>query len=459
MLAHLYDIDEPSFVEDKSTNSYQQVEVVSSQATYAASSNTYSISLTDTDSWYDLSDAKLKVELKIHSTGTTPAVANDQICLQSPWNLFSNVSLDLNSSNIASISDPGHLANIRKLVEGGEKYQKSIQDKEYYYPLEVADGGVDHAVRTTTPKSIAAACDFAMGSAKSRVDKFTYDGTNFAENALYEDNFKNQNVRSIETKSYCFLPLKDLFPLLGVQRVMRGSRVDIKLTRGSDLEALFGTASTNNVLITKIDLWLPKVVPSLEYEKKLNSILASGKAMKEGYEHMVVNKIANLADTVLSNSVRITTESARISRVYVAFRLSNKGSSMLLNPLQYEELNVNKLHIRVNGVPFPLQEYNMSNGDKIRVLDDIHGITGKKYDDSEDSMVNYKNWSTTRCVYAIDCSALNSDSFDAGRTNNLEVRYEMSSAPASAYDVFILVVNERKIDIELAQGKMAFRQR
>ena len=451
-LAPLYDLEKTNAFEDASTTKYERYEVKTNTAEFGLGQTTnFEIKNNDTDGYYDIGDTQLWLQYQL--LNNTSACTNlEQVHLSNPWMLFDRVTLLLNGVQIASISDPGIVHTMRMLVEGGKSYSDSVQQKSHFFPLSKYEDADLGSKVLGTAASGDATYPTNSWSDRNQFVVATNEITNIIENPNYDENFAKQNALSTNVNNYCLLNLGELIPYLAqYNRVSRGQVFELKLTRSSPAKALFAGIAAPDFHIKKLSLFMRRVKPSLSKQVVLNSTLSSKAVVPLVYDHVDVHVEHDINKSTLANRFIIAHRSARVKQILVAFCEARNSESVRRDPLAFRRNKVNSIECRINGISFPDQIYRYTDEGSSRIIADIHELGMKNQVWDGDSLIDPVNWETTRCVYAFDTSR-QEESFDSARNVQTELRYTLESAADNNYNVYCIVVSERKASLNLVDG-------
>lgn len=476
-------------VEDNSTNRYEPVEI---RPTAQETGNLkHTIVGQDLESWYRWSEAQLECHFTIGKDGGN-LVSADGVILPNGFGIFDNMKLVMSNAQIADASNPGDLHMLQQLPKYSEDYAGSVGSNSMFYPLSTGptgdlfeyNGGAGLGNLADHPDYDASITGLSPGgdqnlwvnynSLTEPIQKeitVNITATSVAATGRVRKNpFYNKNASLSRDRmtggQTCrmMLPLKELFPVLGqcFDRAVRGVRFELSAERknDSDLNSAFiiNTTEANDVTlanlnITRLSLWVPQMVPSSDTLGAVQTLLLNTPSINCQYEH---NHLYEEPKAVLGLSERISlsTESAKVLRIYVAFKYNDRLTNGALYPYDYNGLNVDRLHARVNGTMIPSEEYQVT-AHPPRILHDVHAITGKKGDHDNGSMIDYDSWYTgAKRIYCIDLTHQSDSIFKNRNVSSVELNYTFSSLPSAAYTVFAVVTTERQLAIDILNQKM-----
>jgi hypothetical protein len=486
----VWNILEPLTVEDKSTKSYEWVEIRPSTSEDASASN-HKIILQDLESWHRFSQAKLECHFSVQKTINGGANANlttaNGVSLANGWGLFNDIKLLMSGSQIADAANPGDLHMLTHLPNYSKDYAESVGSNQMFYPLNkrvngaapfIYNGGANLGNIATHPLYDAADdASLLWVNYNSMSEPMQYEvlvnttstSVTATGRVRRNEHYDEAHVKSLDRLNSSatvrmFLPLSEIFPVLSqcFDRAIRGARFELQVGKkiNSRLPTAFyannseaGTFAFSNLNISRISVWLPRLQPSLATEARVQQMLAANSNIACLYEHpqLYQDDIASLA---LNGRVRLATESSKVLRMYVAFQYASRKTETDEYPFEYESLGVDRLQARVNGVQVPSEEY-VTSEHMPRILHDVHAIAGKQSDYENGSMIDFDSFNAgPNRIYTIDLTHQSDSIYKNKNVSDIELRYTMSSAPSAAYTVYTVIVTERNLSIDVLNNKM-----
>lgn len=525
-LAPLWDLS-AKYVKDESTSEYRFSEYRATNDLEKQQS-TIKVQVDDTASYMLYSKAMVEVNFTVEGTFDS----DEGVSLPNGWLLFDNVRLQLNNKAIHSVSDPGILHHMTNALAVSKDYASSVSEQQLFYPIKkkdwqglpvipeipVAVYGTAVANAALTVQAIVdhnRAAGFTEYSATAQAGNPTVlaDGlkvflplhdhsaaiqTEWIKsggaaavwgptgrvrcNADFDPYYASSVKRIMENnkKVSCWLPLCELFPILknAFNRVQRGSRFELQFEKAKNIPAVFfSKVNVANLAFTftKVSLWVPMLMPSLESEVFIESQISNIGKLEEPYEKLELREQTLEGSLgVVANHIRLLTQTARPLRVYIGLQKVAQRTDLLRNPVQFEALNLENLSIRLNSKYFPVQPYEVNDKNGLpRMLYDVQSINGKMFDYENGSVIDYDSFANgAHRIYCLDLTQMEQTAFVRANTMDLEVRYKLSlpveEVPAGSaagtpaapvqYTLFAAVASEGVIESKMLTGTMAVVQ-
>ena len=491
-----WEINTPLSVTNDSTSRYDKTEYQLPQLV-KANDKQFRAEIKEAGSYFLLSETYLQVEFKVYKDANgTVLTESDGVSLDTPWSMFTDMKLKMNSKSMSAVNRPGTIAIMSQVPQASTDFQRSIQSSAHFYPLLALDcrgGGGADGTTNIAPVKLPSLIGNVDASNTSHPDydfdtanimwfpendkraKVQYEFTTAANsdvaiftgkmrpNPLYDENF----VRSVNTMTggktvSAMLPLREIFPMLAqaFSVVNRGANLELTWQVLSDNE-LRNAFFINGVDIPeltvawqKVSLWTVRMTPSLATEAKLSNVFSNNGEITRVFEEPDVVVDENIPANITRRRIQVKSLASKPVRCIVGFRYSGNAASKLRHSHQFEPLNLSHLYMRVNGNEYPTDRYEL-NDHPTRVLGDLHKLALASDDYTDGSLVNFENWLSGPCrLYGIDLSQIADDVFKEKNVSDIEVHYSLSSAPVRAYDVVVLTVYERSLKIKLTGQEM-----
>lgn len=502
----MWSITSPLSVVDNSTQEYAWTEYRPTTNESATQGN-FRVVMNDMENWHRFSEAQLECHFKVYKdvAGTrTNLEADDGVSMPNGFGIWKNIKLLLNKQHLADSPDLADVTTIKNLVNYSQDYAKSVGSNQHFYPMSVSginewrnpspvssainvfawDGvsGNSSGGNYNTHRDYVAGADQNVWNPINHTSPIqeqlgvTFDGTNYdivktgkiRENPDYDPNYgKSVDKLDLSQTVTVMLPLKELFPVLGqcFDRVHRASRFELSLDQETDLNKICYVANETNdftlhsVDITRVSLWVPRVLPSLSTQAMLQKTLASNDTITCKYEHSHLYSETDINNTTTSNRIRLATESAKIVRMFVVFMLKSRKEFPKEYPFQYEDLGVKRLEARINGIQLPGEQYEVDRH-LPRVLHELHGLSMKNRDYENGSLIDFKAFNEGPMrIYGIDVSKQSESIYKTKNVSDSEIRYELSGNTSDNYNVLTLMETERELKLEILEGKLSVLQK
>lgn len=450
----------------------------------------YRLWSTDTQSHYYLPSAQLEVSFftyqgALGSTGpTTPVLASQSTALASNgWSLFQDCKLRLNDLEVAQVMKPGKMCQILNLVEKGKNNIDTIGEMSHYFVDSVSDLGVTGTVfYRDAPAAGAGTTVTADGASGSTGEAYNplgmYDEIQFARTVIgsgstgsavtsvrknpdYDPAFKRKVDRAVAGIQKIFLPLKDIFPILELDRVVKGTKIEVELNKISNVaEALFGATTTSSINIVRVRLWLARLRPSLSALSRIESQIAANPLVTHTFDNVRLYTLP-YNDTSIGDKIwQLTHKQSRPSKIYVGFQFMTRDSDVRLNPLQFDGLgtsgamNISRIELRANGKAVPNVAYTPDT-ETSRILYDLYRMGSKDIEDS--ACITYKNWKSVYPIFGFDLSMQEGSPYETRSQTVLDLFWSLSTAAAAAYNVVAVVVSEGSALVDYSSGQTTIR--
>ena len=474
-LAPVWNISDPPSGVDLSTESYDWHEV---KETHEDVSNLtqYRLYTTDKEAFWLPASAHLQVTFQVKDNGGSALAVTDYTSLVGDaLACFENMRLRFDNNEIAQLDKPAKSHVMRALVEYTKEYAETIGQNQYFYPDSASDqAAVTSVAPTVNRTAVAGTTDL---SAESGADLYKPQGMYHEHQILFtaanptavsglirsNPNFSKEHKIRVDSSTgtvTAMIPLACVFPIMGEwDRVFKGTRIEVEATKVNSVsEATFGAVASEPTLsVSGISMWIARLKPSLPILSDIEKTLVSQSQARFKYNHMELYHKDNIEKTTLSQSYRVASEHARPTLLVVGFQDTNRSTNHKLNTLQFDRVNVSKIHVRLNGHQYPLEEYAPGD-DHSRVLADIYRVGCKQGDEGSSALVTNSNWSSLYPIYVFDLQYQPESSFKSKQIAEVELRWTLSSAPTNNYDVQCLLFSEREIEFDYKMGSMKTRR-
>ena len=523
-LAPVWDLLAPRVIDEESTDEYREIETRSLND--PQNDSTITIKLDDNSSFLLMSEARLQVDFRVSATAVL--TESDGVCIPNGWGLFSSAKCLVENTLVGDTQDPAVYHHMIASHTYSPDYAKSVADEQFFYPIKKLDKnslGVGKADGTITPAVFARATlsgnaqalpPLTVAGTITNYPAITADGnywfplddptaelqykvvvSNFAspnfdltvaevgtshpyvvrKNPNYDESYMRgvrrilNGVQTLATDG-CLcsvsLPLRELWPILRdvYSRVSRGSRFEIELKKEQTIERMFYTAKPVAGLaftILRCSMWVPKLIPSLGTLASVESQIASTPMLQEMYESYYLNPTRGQSSSDTTR-IRMTNNNSRITKILVAFQPDTCRSVLYRNPLQFEDVNLDQLSIKVNGITYPQENYvvNLISSGKqglIRMMRDVHASTGKTFAYANGSLIDFESFvQGAQRIYMLDLTNMPQTPFRKQSISDVEISYKLSGAPGYTYTVYGLVCSTKENKTDMLKGKTVSSQ-
>lgn len=394
----------------------------------------------DKSNWYLPSEAFLELTLDCKDFRKSDGVAapnqanvaldpNDDIALiNNGWHLFSDARLRANQQEIEFKRLVGEGSTILSVVNYSQDYSSSVASMSYWHP-DNGTNGVNADATTPNITSLANLENINLGQRSRVIRKVA--GTNAGD-------FRYTILLKL---SEAFGFLRDVhIPFIGIQW-------ELDLNRNSNMSQLLFGSQTPAVPITNgtitflnggCKLWMPRVKPSLETERRILSKFESGETHPLAWREYKVHNSGELENEVHFDIPSMTNKPAM---VYVAFKRIDQGTSTLRNYGVYPNLNLKQIYLEINGKRYPENpiDCDYATNSYARAYLQLMA-TNAKCDASNcdmGSVLSYQNFKENYAIYAIDVSKTDPSIYE--NVNITQIRlfasFDGAIIPKQAYAV------------------------
>lgn len=363
------------------------------------------IQLKDLSTFTNLYNAYLEIHFRVVKDAHTEAVqalygAGDRIALtNSVASLFSRCVLRL-QNNIVEVLDEQHISAIVKgLLLYSDDYTRTTGTNEFWHK----DTGD---------------CDSLADSQQA----FNHDAVavgdalNIVENPNYNKGFAKREALCRQSQLVvAHLPLSTLFGFCSIDRVITGNLVALEFTRsqasqhltaGMDAQAQPVRTTAGKVLIKKMSMWTPRIMPSPQIDLELKSAIGGG--LVSDYKYAVFNSYVSSTlpvGTGGQNIFKVLTQSEKILQAFVFLRKANLAQA---DPKwrTFTENNLSELEVRLNGKTYPARRYSelTTAVGRSRAYLELVKFMNKSTNYDSGIQLSLEEWANTK-IYAFDLRA------------------------------------------------------
>ena len=419
---------------------YEWYEIKTDNLSPAESAQNWRIQLKNQQVFVNPARAYLEVQFRIVDANGAALAGDTAATLQSHvLSLFNRATLRVGGQLVEVVNE----ANIAKgliqpLLHYSQDYASSSGTNEFFYP----DTGTGRANNTN---AIVATSQFQFTHAAfNAADNVAVNALNVQANPLNNPGFEARRART-NASAYvtCWVPLSALFGFCSVDRVLVNNQFVIELTKSLAADHILGTgAGVETCGVKSISCWMPNIIPKSVVDLALKSSLASGVVSNYLYPHMSAYSFNGDNGT---NSHRVVTSSEKVTYCFVIARAANRTETSSVSTTAD---NVEQLEIRLNGRPYPSQNYinlRTSKLDRSRAYADLLRYMARGYDFSSGIGLTFEEWE--RCsIYAFDMTSQPA-SFE-GQPSTIELRGTTNAAVKWS----VCVLSEKRTQIRYDGG-------
>jgi len=505
----IWDIGMPTPLLPRDTVDYDYFSYESQGGNISAQTN-YRMFTTDATGFYYLPSAMIQVAFTVtKSDGVTQVDLADNAALcANGWSLFEDARLRMNDQEVAMVQKPGKLCHIVNLVDKGLTWVQTV-GKDYHYFVEsvsdLATTGATGIASDRPAQYVAPIVASTLATDGSFQPRGMYDQVQLIKTAIsgatgavqlvqqnpnWDPAFQQRVNRAIfkpigadgtvstgAALQNIFLPLKDIFPLMELDRVVQGTKIEIELNKISQVAEAIFSGNTSNCLINiqRIRFWVARLRPSLSALARVEEQVAANPVVNHTYDNykLYLQPYNNTAQG--EQSFQIQHKQNKPTKVFIAFQYAVRSSNQLLNPLQFDLLgvrqtnttgltgmgpnqvscNLQNVQLRHNGKPVPNLPYD-PNTDYSRILYDLYRLGAKESEDS--ACITFDNWKNLYPIFGFDLSLLEGAPYEARSQSTLDMYWNVSNTinntfiASQSYNVYAVVVSEGSAVVDFSSG-------
>jgi hypothetical protein len=504
-------LDELASPQDVVSFEYVRIENNTSLQTDATS---YECTTTDQTAMYVGSSAHVAVRGRLMKTNAAgnkvPLVAADQAVLASNgYAPFIDARLRMNDVEVAMIQFPGHVSHLRNLLESGRDYLETVGPNAHYYLDEVSDKHDPNTINFTGRPAVISgaggaataptAANFdenyvpvslrdetqvllaplaaAIGAGADAIKNLVIDSR---KNPNYDSAFAEKSRRAQASSGRdvngdqqtpepyeLLLPLRDIFPILDREKVLRGTAIQIVFNKNNNAAAsVWGTTATNEKISFEIDrfsMWIARVVPSTAAYSRLEAQLVSKPVATYQFENLKMYQTSFSAGVGTGSHVwQIGNQQSRPTKCVIAFQYADRLSNQKLNPLQFDLLNevIESIQMECNNKRIPYSTY-LPKTEWVRIVQELHRVGYKEADIADSACVNYKNWQSVYPICVFSLQNIEGQPYEV--RNKAELRLEFNARTAdegvntAPFNIFALVYSESTAYFDTSSGRTTLR--
>ena len=373
--------------------------------------------------WYN---ARLGISFKVNKLvdGANIAGNDHNGIVNSIHSFIRNFDIKLNGKKVYDCNDANHCVNIKSLLEYSPGYAQSTATNEFFH-LDTSR------------------------SAEERPAQANYN-KGFAERKLL------LGTSSIVTRE---LPLNRYSFFEALERnLLPSGRLELNIEFESDANLIWQAADNCRVVLTKLQLIVPRITFNSEGQSKYMSEFL--KPYKWSYLRENIER--SNSSTQRAGHFKISSGISKPRHVFVFIVNDAEIDSQTSNPFLYNTFSVStdprtlvSCHLEIgNGNEYPEIHYTPST-ELPRVYRDVLKYVHKNSEYSEGSLLNTSNFQALFPFLYFDLTKQKADIRDG--TTKLTFRYELSGTTATAYSVYALTLFEQEAELIQQNGKLLFR--
>ncbi|EFA13108.1 hypothetical protein TcasGA2_TC001597 [Tribolium castaneum] len=434
---NLWRIDEMP-VTDESTKSYTYNEIRESNINVKELEQ-YTLE-TNISGWKHLSGAYIFVKSKIKNNPNNYAtISNNGI------NDFDYVRLFYEEVLIEETNYVGVATLISNLIEFSGDVSDTSASQLCWYP-DTADSADTSQYKYEAQDKSVKFKDLDV-DIKTIISKIT---NNSASNKGYLERWLLTKDEKTITK---FIPLSKIFRFVRDCNKVLNGKIRIELRKNRVKNILHAKVDGNyDYEISDISLWIPIVKPSLETEKMLSSLLVSKSNFLCGWNALNCYR-SNLWSSG-SGNWRVVNNQNKISRVFIVFSRAERNDNFTKSLMIFDNMNLERINIKINGTQHPTYEYQVNNRDLQRLYAAFLSCNYKK-DLDEGTCVSYKDFCNLYLVVAFDVTRENDENlFSKTKSSELEVNWTLKDYQNVNYYIYAVVESQRIANMNIIDEKI-----
>ena len=372
--------------------------------------------------WYN---SRIVVDFKVNklADGANIAVADHNGIVNGSHSLINNFKVNLNGKKVYDLNDANHCVNIKNLLEYLPSYANSTATNEFYY--------LD-----------------TNRHAEERPAEANYNKGFAARKALLRVSATVSTEISLNRYSFFEALCDQLLP---------NTRLEINLDLESDANLIWQAADNCRVIVTKMQLYVPRIT----FNSEGQSLYISKFITNKRWSYLREEIMRSNSSRQRSGHFNITSGISKPRHVFVFIINDAAISSQTHNPYLYNTLSVanartlTNCHLIVaNGNEYPELHYTPST-DITRVYRDVLKYVHKNNEYGEATLLNRSNFSTIFPFVYFDLTKQKLDIRDG--TTKLQFRYELSNTTNADYSIYALILYEQEAELIQKDGKLMFR--
>lgn len=438
--------------------------------------------------------------IKKNSSGTKVALsATDQAVLAANGLMpFVDARLRLGGTLVGTMQFPGVASHLRNLLESGRDYIETVGPNAHFYLDSVSDLHNEATINYTgrpavisgtgaaepaptaanfqdgyVPKSLKdevqvllAPLATPIGSGANAIKNLVIDSR---KNPNYDASFAERYRRAMASSTMvvgadgCYkllLPVRDIFPILERERVLRGTEISIEFNKNNNpASCVWGQVGAGETILFEIDrfsMWIPHVMPSTAAYARLEAQVVAKPVSEYRFENINLYQFNSSGGG--NQVLPIGNEQSRPTKCVVAFGYADRLTNQKLNPLQFDLLNssITSIRLECNNKFLPYITYE-PHLDHTRIVQDLHQIGYKEGDVSDSACVNIKNWKEVYPIVAFNLENIEGQPYEVRNRADLRLHYTLSDADPDPYNIFVLVYSESTAYFDTSSGRTTLR--
>ena len=472
---------------------YVRIAPTTGTSEYANQSGQINFEINNQQYYLYLPDAFLHCEFDLFRKETGKAEvrleAKDNITLEHNFfpKLFTNMQLDVGSGTLETITNPGIYDDMIRYV----KYPKALTDTSAQIQGWMPDtntgtvmkhftGGTATSLKVKQVKQGSASTDIKINNADLIGEDIDVANPT-AVNELYThlkagtraNHGYTKRSRLYNTNGH-FVSKWRLSPLFGYldhKKISYQLKYVLRLTRSTDNNPIvfYGDDAFKDeaiIRISKIELWIPQIQPSLEVEATLNRRLASGEPIPITYmRRQTMSPISIVGEEYSFMIASGVTKTPRY--VLVGFKTANNPNVHVNDSLFFlsgnthynattkawsKPVNIQQIELQLNNVNYPNQPIRLKYNTQNDFMEAYTEYENMCYNFGIVPQLDPHDWRHIYPIFCFDCSSQNEDLKRGGITLRVNIRF--SANPEGNLRAYALLLEDNFSQINVINGVM-----
>ena len=379
--------------------------------------------------WYN---SRILVDFKVvkatqAANGGNIAIDDHNGIVNGSHSLINNFKVNLNGRKVYDLNNANHCVNIKNLLEYSPDYAESTATNEFFY-----------------------------------LDKNRHAEERPAQVATYNQGFAiRKALLGVSATVNTEIPLNrySFFEALR-DELLPNTRLELNFELESDANLIWQAADNCRVIVTKMQLLVPRITLNSEGQ----SLYASKYITNKKWIYLREVIMRSNSSQQRSGYFNITSGISKPRHVFVYIINDANISSQTANPFLYNTFSVgaagnlrtlDNCHLVVaNGNEYPEIHYTPST-DMTRIYRDVLKYVHKNNEYGEGTLLRRGNFSSIFPFIYFDLTNQKLDIKDG--TTKLQFRYELSNTTTIAYSIYALILYEQEAELVQKDGKLMFR--
>ena len=373
------------------------------------------------EAYLEIAGQLTKADSTLYAEGDKIAIVNNGIMA-----LFSDARYKINGTTVESIDgNVGIATTVMGLARMSDDYAKTA-GTNFMWAKDTSEAA------ETDP----AAANYNLG--------FT-----IRQKLLHSDNG--------DGKFTAIVPLSHIFGFaLDVRKVFYGVKHELELHRcQTDDEAIHRDAAVDagKITLTKLSLWMPEVVPSLDLRNTLEGWMSQRESLVTYFHSRQIEQLASTAVADLSWKLVTKSGLEKPRHVFVCFQAADKHDNQVMTPHVFDALDLQQIHIAINSKRFPISDLNLDfNGRRYgRAYKMLLNFADHDQNVDTGMQVTLSDFRTLYPIYHFNLERQEDRLKDS--TLDITVKAKFGGAPGN-YRAYALILSDRLLKIKADGSKM-----